>query len=126
MFQKSELPADIPALYAQENATDAIVHAHLLLPGTRWHWFITEWDGDDDAFGLVVGHEIELGYFSLSELQELTARLMLHMNNAPEDGGYRVRGVPTRVIVDRAFKPTQLSVIRRLFDAVGPLFKGLP
>ena len=31
----------------------------------------SEFDGDDIFFGLVVGFEIELGYFSLKELQEV-------------------------------------------------------
>jgi hypothetical protein len=30
---------------------------------------IPDFDGDDILFGLVIGFEIELGYFSLSELQ---------------------------------------------------------
>ncbi|MCC6805825.1 MAG: DUF2958 domain-containing protein [Deltaproteobacteria bacterium] len=116
MFRKCDLPPTIPALYAQEESPDATVYAHLFLPGTKWHWFLTEWNGDDEAFGLVVGHEIELGYFGLSELEQLRSRLVLHMNNAPDEGGYRVREVETRVMLDPSFSPTLLSVIRARFE----------
>lgn len=36
-----------------------------------WYWFTTEYHEDDLAFGLVKGHEIELGYFDMSELRQL-------------------------------------------------------
>ena len=32
---------------------------------------ISEFDGDDIMFGLVIGHEIELGYVSLAELKSV-------------------------------------------------------
>lgn len=38
-------------------------------PDSNWTWYATEFDGEDTFFGLVVGHEAELGYFSLNELQ---------------------------------------------------------
>ena len=40
-------------------------------PDSNWTWYATEFDGEDRFFGLVVGQEIELGYFSLSELEEI-------------------------------------------------------
>lgn len=40
-------------------------------PLTQWTWYATEFDGNDLFFGLVVGHETELGYFSLSELESI-------------------------------------------------------
>ena len=51
-----------------------------LLPGRRccspyngWRWYITEWDAETGlCFGLVEGFEVELGYFDLTELAEVT------------------------------------------------------
>jgi hypothetical protein len=40
-------------------------------------WYATEFDGDDIFFGLVVGLEIELGYFSLKELEEVRGPMNL-------------------------------------------------
>jgi len=60
---------DTPALYAQEDKEEeAFVYVKVFDPCGSWTWFITEWDGEDQAFGLVRGHCDELGYFSLAEL----------------------------------------------------------
>lgn len=61
----------LPPLYSTEKAQDPLVHAKLLTPWADWTWFIMEFDGEDTAFGLVAGHEVELGYFSLSEIAAL-------------------------------------------------------
>jgi len=46
-------------------------------PDSSWTWYGCEYDGKDTFFGLVDGHEKELGYFSLSELQSLRGPLGL-------------------------------------------------
>lgn len=66
-----ELRERIPALYATEDDADPIVHAKLFTPWTTWTWFVTEFDGEDTCFGLVSGHEVELGYFTLGELEAI-------------------------------------------------------
>ena len=38
-------------------------------PDSNWTWYASEFDGEDTFFGLVSGFEVELGYFTLSELQ---------------------------------------------------------
>jgi hypothetical protein len=43
-------------------------------PLSDWTWYATEFDGEDTFFGLVRGHETELGYFSLSELESVKVR----------------------------------------------------
>lgn len=65
------LAARIPKLYETEYKplSDRIVHARLYHPVMDWTWFVLEYDGKDQCFGLVVGHETELGYFSLKELE---------------------------------------------------------
>ena len=75
----STLLSEIPDLYASENVVDPLVRVKLFTPDSNWSWFITEIsqsDGDT-CFGLVVGLEVELGYFSLSELSQLHGPLDL-------------------------------------------------
>jgi hypothetical protein len=68
----------LPPLYSQESAgEDATVFVKFFTPDSSWTWFATEFDGDDTFFGLVVGHETELGYFSLSELRAVRGPLGL-------------------------------------------------
>jgi len=65
-----ELRAKLPKLYSQEKkGEDATVYVKFFCPWNSWTWFATEFDGEDRFFGLVYGHETELGYFSLSELE---------------------------------------------------------
>lgn len=62
----------VPKLYSQENAGDAaVVYVKFFDPSGSWSWFVTEWDGEDECFGLVKGNENELGYFLLSELNSI-------------------------------------------------------
>jgi hypothetical protein len=66
-----EVRARLPALYAQEEIPDPIVHLKLFTPDSNWTWYATEGspEGDDFIFfGYVIGLEKEWGYFSLSEL----------------------------------------------------------
>lgn len=69
----------IPAIYAQDGKGDqATAHVKLFTPDSNWTWFITEMDPQTgECFGLVVGHERELGYFSLQELETLRGPLGL-------------------------------------------------
>ena len=64
----------LPTLGATEGITleDKIVQAKLFTPWTSWTWYVIEFDGDDLCFGLVDGLEREYGYFTLSELSEIT------------------------------------------------------
>lgn len=62
----------LPKLYSQENiGLDATVVVKFFTPMSNWTWYATEFDGEDVFFGLVDGHEKELGYFRLSELESL-------------------------------------------------------
>lgn len=68
----------LPLLYNQEPlGEDAIVFAKFFTPDSSWTWYVTEFDGDDTFFGLVDGHERELGYFSLAELRSARGPLGL-------------------------------------------------
>lgn len=68
----------LPPLYATQNEPDPIAHVKLFTPDSSWTWYVTEYDPADRlCFGLVVGHERELGYFSLDELLSLRGPLRL-------------------------------------------------
>lgn len=68
-----QLRNQIPKLYTTESVpmADKLAFVKLFLPWSSWKWYIMEYDGNDLCFGLIVGHETELGYFSLKELGKL-------------------------------------------------------
>jgi len=73
-----EIRKKLPLLYAQEiKGGDAIAYVKFFTPDSSWTWYATEFDGKDTFFGLVDGHEKELGYFMLSELQSARGPLGL-------------------------------------------------
>ena len=72
------LRAALPKLYANESlGMEAIAPLKLFTPDANWTWYPTEFDGIDTFFGLVAGFDIELGYFSLSELESVRGGLNL-------------------------------------------------
>lgn len=94
-----ELRRTIPPLYTCENDPNPVVRAKFFTPDSSWTWYVLEFDGQDTFFGLVVGFEVELGYFSLSELESVRGPL----------------GLP--VERDRHFQPRPLSMVRREQDS---------
>ena len=73
-----EIRAALPPLYSQENkGMEAIAPVKFFVPAGSWTWYATEFDGDDLLFGLVSGFEVELGYFSLRELDSVRDQLGL-------------------------------------------------
>ncbi|MCZ7538795.1 MAG: DUF2958 domain-containing protein [Anaerolineae bacterium] len=73
-----KLRRTLPPLYATENqGMNAIAQAKYFTPDSNWYWYAAEFDGEDLFFGLVAGHEIELGYFRLSELSSIRGPLGL-------------------------------------------------
>jgi len=56
---------------------NAMAQVKFFTPDSSWTWYATEFDGEDIFFGLVVGQEVELGYFSLSELLSVRGPLGL-------------------------------------------------
>lgn len=62
--------AALPSLYATEGQGEAaVVQLRFYAPGTYWAWYAIEFDGEDTFFGLVNGHDVEAGYFSLEEME---------------------------------------------------------
>ena len=69
----------LPALYSQDKkGMDAIAYVKFFNPGGAGTWYATEFDGKETFFGYVAGlGGDELGYFSLSELQNYKGRMGL-------------------------------------------------
>jgi hypothetical protein len=88
----------LPSLYSTEEQADPVVWTKFFTPWTYWTWYAIEFDGEDLFFGLVTGHEREMGYFSLKELESMRG-----------PGGIRVER-------DEFFQPRPLSKLREELD----------
>jgi hypothetical protein len=89
-----ELLAQLPPLYTTAHEKDPMVWVKFFFPFSSWYWYGIEFDGQDLFFGLVAGFEVELGYFSLSELQKTQDKVGLPIER------------------DLHFEPCRLSVLR--------------
>lgn len=94
MLLTQEIRKRLPPIRSQEFVEDPIVQVKFFTPWTYWTWYATEFDGKDEFYGLVRGHEIELGYFSLKELESVRGPFGLTIER------------------DRHFEPTPLSKVR--------------
>lgn len=91
-----ELAKDIPPLYATQDQVDPTARVKLFTPDSSWTWFVVEYDAPNRlAFGFVIGHEQEFGYFDLSELESVRGPLGL------------------RIERDLYFEPKPISTCRR-------------
>ncbi|MHB8390527.1 MAG: hypothetical protein ACYDBH_13265 [Acidobacteriaceae bacterium] len=80
-----KLIADMPRTYEQDGAgMEAVAYLHYFTAG--FDWYITEKDmtgpGVDQAFGLAIVHERELGYISIREIAANGAELDLYFEAA--------------------------------------------
>ncbi len=74
----SHLKKQMPPLYGTEKlGLLAPARVKFFMPDGYWKWYASEFDGEDHFFGLVAGHEVELGYFALSELKNIRGSLGL-------------------------------------------------
>jgi len=71
----------LPPLYCHEGqGENAIAVVKFFTPWARWTWYASEYDPDQRLFfGIVVGQERELGYFSLDELETIEGPGGLHI-----------------------------------------------
>ena len=93
-----EITTKLPFLYTQEDEDDPVVICKFFAVWTNWTWYAIEFDGKDTFFGYVVGHENELGYFTLSELEGFQGPMGLTIER------------------DLYFRPCKLSEIKRLHE----------
>lgn len=95
VFIPEEMADKIPALYSTEDSEDPVAVLKFFTPDSSWTWYLTEYDPEQRlAFGLIIGHERELGYFSFTELEVLRGPM----------------GLP--VERDLHFEPTPLSACK--------------
>lgn len=71
-------------LYSQDGkGNDAVVIAKFFLPGSGFTWYVTEAEKQANCdymfFGYVEGLDSELGYFTLSQLQNVRGRFGLRV-----------------------------------------------
>ena len=65
------LARTIPPLYATENDPDPVARVKWFTPDSSWNWYVVEYDPQEKiCYGLVEGFEEELGYFSLTEIEQ--------------------------------------------------------
>ncbi|MFV0411533.1 MAG: DUF2958 domain-containing protein [Paracoccus sp. (in: a-proteobacteria)] len=88
------LRRQLPPLHSAENPEDPMVICKFFFPDFNWTWYAIEYDGDDVFFGLVDGFEVELGYFTRSELEANRGGLGMSVER------------------DMYFKPCRLSELR--------------
>ena len=67
-----EIRKKLPPIGEQDHEKDPMVYVKYFCPWNHWTWFGYEFDGEDIFFGLVIGQFVELGYFSLSEFEDVT------------------------------------------------------
>ena len=60
-----------------DQGLDALARVKFFTPDGEWTWYASEFDGTDRFFGLAVGFDAELGYFSLAELRQVRGALGL-------------------------------------------------
>ena len=90
----------IPDLYGTESVKldEKIVYAKFFTPDSNWTWYVMEISHKDYdlCFGYIVGHEKELGYFSIRELESVKGPLGLKVER------------------DITFKPTEFKNIKKI------------
>ena len=71
---------ELPRLYTAERQEDPIARLKFFTPDSSFTWFLVEYSPEERlAFGLVIGHERELGYFSIAELEEVRGPMGLRV-----------------------------------------------
>ena len=94
-----ELEKKFPEIYKTQNQKDPIVQAKYFCPWNNWTWFATEYDKEEGIFyGLVAGHEVEFGYFSLKDFQEVVGPFGLKVER------------------DLYWKPTPVSEVQKALE----------
>lgn len=70
-----ELEKQLPELYQAEKDPEAIVYVHYFSTRNGWDWYGYEYDKRSRTFfGLVDGFEVEFGYFTLDEFEEVNKK----------------------------------------------------
>ena len=93
----------LPPLYSQEHEQDPMVYVKFFHPNSHWTWYAIEFDPNHGMFfGWVYGDYPELGYFSLTELEEFKDPLGIGVER------------------DAHFTPMRLSEVKKLHPETPP------
>jgi hypothetical protein len=65
----AEIKVQLQKQYQMGSDMEQMVVCKFFNPCGSWSWFAMNFDGDDYIWGIVDGFEVEMGSFSLSELQ---------------------------------------------------------
>lgn len=85
----------LPPLYSREQGKDPVAVLKWFTPDSSWTWYVLEYDPVERlAFALVNGHEVEMGYVSVGELEQVRGPMGLPIER------------------DLFFEPTPVSVIK--------------
>jgi len=77
------------------------VYAKFFTPDAQWTWYAMEYNREERIFfGLVIGNETELGYFSLDELERVKGPLGLQIER------------------DRWFEPMTIGKIKKTIGGI--------
>jgi hypothetical protein len=81
LLMTDEIKEQLPALYSNEEiGLEAVAPVKYFSPDSGWTWYPSEYDPETKIFfGLVIGYEIELGAFTLPELQSIRGPLGLQI-----------------------------------------------
>lgn len=106
----------LPPIYTTEKVEDPIVQVKLFTPMSSFTWYLTEYDGKEEAFGLIVNGDIkELGYINIPELESIRMPLTIQVNGKL----FRSRQPIPAVERDMHFSPMPLSEVRRMIKERG-------
>jgi hypothetical protein len=98
-----ELKEQLPDLYSgEEYGLESKALVKFFTPDSNWTWYASEFDGEDIFFGLVSGFEVELGYFSLSELASVYGPLGLPIER---DLHYQPKKLSELMEMHKNYKP---------------------
>jgi len=98
--------ARIPPLRSQENNLNPTAYVKFFDPFGPWTWFVLEHDGNGLFFGLVYGDDVELGHFSLADLESARGVIKRLTVNSKQ-----VEMSHTGIERDKFFNPTPIREV---------------
>ena len=97
MLIPSVVKPKLPALYSTDGERDPMVYLKFFNPVGRGTWYLTEFNPEDNlAFGYADIGSPEMGYFSITEMEEIILPMGLKIER------------------DLSFKPCRLSKVKEV------------
>ena len=103
----------LPKLYSTDGKNYVPVIVKFFCPWNQWTWYAVEGERQEDGdwlfFGLVEGHEKELGYFTLNEFKTVRGPAGLGIERDMYFDGYVLDKKANKVISARQIPPSPTS-----------------